>query len=364
MNDENGLPRWYGKMFRNELVNMPENEQRRILQVIVDKTKRIALQECLVPGKHGGEIVEGHNIQDAVMRKLTQSADVMSFAVYPVYPGRKYPEITPISHATTGYFTCYEHEKMFADVESQVPDFNNRKHCLLLAYKALLKVTWENTTLRIAWEAMEAEDSQSDMPNFMVRQLREMEDGVRYYKHIAEIMLRISEHPSPYDSPPDTLDHLVIKVPSNLPTVAASCWSNGLGWKVIPTPYGSPIIQRIPQWGCTVYPFEKQHIIVYHYPLLDKRPFLKHTRSLQRIEGTILQRKVSQDLLKHFEEIVISPEIWESFGDGKRKAIEEFFRATVSNQGCYSPLAPVRKPPTGKRLRLVNLFNGIPKSEN
>ena len=351
-------------MFRNELVNMPENEQKRISQIIVDKTKRSALQECLVPGKHSSKLVEGHNIQDAIMRKLTESSDVMSFAVYPIHSQRKFPEKTPISHATTGYFTCHEHEKMFVDVENQPPDFNNKEHCLLLAYKALLKVTWENMILRIAWEATEAEDQDSDMPNFMVRQFREMEDGVRYYKHIAEVMLSISEHPSPYDSTPDILDHLIFNVPSNSPTVAASCWSNGLSWKMIPTPSGPPIIQRIPQWGCTVYPLEKQHIVVYHYPLLDKRPFVQHTRPLQKAEGTILQRKVSQDLLKHFEEIVISPEIWESFGDAKRNAIEEFFQATAGDQGYHSPFSPRVKPPTGKRLRLVNLFNGIQKGES
>ena len=364
MINESGLPRWFGKMFRNELVNMPENEQRRISQIMVDMTKRGALQECLVPGNHGGKIVEGHNIQDAVMRKLTQGPEVMSFSIYPIHPERKFPDNTPISHATTGYFTCCEHEKMFEDVENQVPDFNNKRHCLLLAYKALLKVTWENMTLRIAWEAMEAEDPQSDMPNFMVDRHRKMEDGVRYYKHIAETMLGISQHPSPYDSVPDTLDHLVLKVPSNTPAIAGSCWSDGIGWKLVPTPYGFPKIQRIPQWGCTVYPLEKQHMIVYHYPLLDKRPFTKHTRPLQKVEGTILQRKVSQDLLRHFEEIVISPEIWESFSDEKKNAIEEFFKATVSNQGYHSPLSPALKPPSGKRLRLVNLFNGIQVSGN
>lgn len=40
------LPRWWGKEFHNELIKMPKNEQRRILQIQTKMTKRTALKQC------------------------------------------------------------------------------------------------------------------------------------------------------------------------------------------------------------------------------------------------------------------------------------------------------------------------------
>ena len=60
---DDGIPRWYGEQLHNELVKMPYGEQRRIEQILTEKTKRTALKECLVPGQHKGKIVEGHSVQ-------------------------------------------------------------------------------------------------------------------------------------------------------------------------------------------------------------------------------------------------------------------------------------------------------------
>lgn len=361
-----GIPRWFGKQFRNELVNMPMNEQKRINQVLTDRTKRTALKECMVPGRHAGKIAEGHNIQEAVMRRLTSRTMIMSFACFPIVLKRRCPEEVEIHHAMTGYFACREHENMFAAVENNIPNFADEEHLLLLAYKALLKGTWDARLMRTAWNAMEAEDPESDMPNYMARLHKEMEEGVGYYKYVAEKMLGIAEHPSPYQSVPNVLKHIVVRVPSRIPTIAASAWTDGLGFRVTPTPNG-PIVERLVQWGCTVYPMKTEHIVVYHFPASDELTIRNRTRAVRLANDTVLQRKVSQQLLGRIEDIAISPEVWESFTDDKRNTIREYFEATTPDMGIRTPdiLATVTaKKLRSKRLRLVNLFNGDPQRLN
>ena len=280
--------------------------------------------------------MEGHNIQAAVMRGLTSRTTIMSFAGFPIALKRQFPEEVEIRHAMTGHFTCRKHEELFAAVETNIPDFDNEDHLLLLAYKALLKGTWDAKLVRAAWSAMEAEDSESDMPNYMVRLHKEMEEGVRYYKYLAEKMLGIAEHPSPYEGVPNVLKHIVVRVPSRIPTIAASAWTDGLGFRVTPTPNG-PIIERIAQWGCTVYPMEKEHVLVYDFPVSDEWTISNRTRSIRLAKDTVLQRKVSQQLLGRIEDIVISPEVWESFTEDKRSAIRDYFVATMPDMGIHTP---------------------------
>ena len=351
---------WSGKLFHNELVSMPENERKRIHYLFLDKTKRSALKECLVPGTHSGKIAEGHAIQEAVMDRFSRDSMVWAFAVHPVTDSRAFPDETSIGHAGTGYFTCEGHEQLFSPVEKDRPDFSNDEHKTLLAYKALLKATWRNKLLRLAWEATAEEDTKSDLPKFMIRQHQQMEEGTRFYKEIAEKMLGISVG-SNKDQFPDRIMHEIFLIPSQEPAVAACCWSNGLGWKVFPPIDGNQVIQRIPQWGCTVYPLETEHIVILHCPVMDYRLIRKQTQHLRKAADTVLQRRMSQDLLKHFEDIVIAPKVWDSFADEKREAITAYFKATTRDIGIHSWEAPVEEIPKGKKLRLVNLFGETAK---
>ena len=355
-----GVPRWYGKMFHNELVNMPTNEQKRIMQVLTDKTKRTAIKRCIVPGRHRGKIAEGHSVQDAVMRRLTSRTTIMSFSCLPVVPKRPLPDEVEVRHAMTGYFACRKHEELFAKVENKIPDFDNEEHLLLLAYKALLKGMWQAKLTRVAWSDVAAQDPKSDMPSHMARLHSEMEKGIGYYKYIAEEMLGIAVHPSPYEDQPNVLEHIVFRVPSRIPTVAASTWTNGLSSRLTPI-RGGMIIERIPQWGCTVYPLEEEHVVVYHFTASDAPAIRSGIKTILTATDEVLQREVSLDLLAHMEDIVVSPEVWGSFSEDKRSAIEDYFKATLPDMGFHIPELHDKamdstlgsKPPT-----LINLFDG------
>lgn len=356
------LPRWFGNQFHNELIEMPENEQKRIINILIDRTKRTSLKECQVPGGCEGKIVEGHDIQDAVMRRLTKGSDVMAFANRPLNAtNMKNPSKAPISHAMTGFFTCKKHEQLFFAIEQSAPDFNNGRHLLLFAYKAIIKQMWDTKNLRNAFEKQAEADPKSDFPDYMIWRHMQMEAGIKYCKDIAEEMLGIAEQPPIYDREPETIKHFVITVPTVRPAVAASCWTNGLRFKMHPPDrLDRTFIEKIGQWGCTVYPTAKEHIVIFHYPSADERIVRRGTWQLRQAPDTVtLQRRLTRDLLGSMEGIVLSPEVWKSFTEGKKAAITDYFRSTLPDMDITVPDAPPIPPVDGwhaKHLRLVNIF--------
>ncbi len=352
-------PRWWGKQFHNELVTMPESEQKRILQILTAKTKRTALKQCLVPGEHGGPTVEGHDVQRAVMRRWTEKPYVMAFSQNPLVDDMRFPDEVPINHALTGYFTCRNHEGLFSDVERCVPEFENERHLILLAYKALLKAMWDIKVQLAAFESMEKADPKSDFPNYMVRLCRKKESGIGYYKRLTEVMLGIAQQPSPYDEEPDVIKHFVVPVPSRRPSIAVSSWTNGLRWWV-ERGLDDIVVEKIGQWGCTVYPLQNEHILIYHFPSADESIIRKATWHVRNADAETLQRRVSCDLLGRMEGIVVYPEVWEAYTDERKDAIKDYFRSTMPRTDLSFPDAPPVLPVENwhsKRLRLVNLFD-------
>ena len=294
------------------------------------------------------------------MRELAFNSEVVAFVDIPMGTNRfrQFPCLVPISQAFTGYFTCEEHEKLFFEVETHQPDFGNERHMDILAYKGLVKALWDKKLLKDAWSAVAAEDEQSDMPDFQVKLFTEMERGVGYLRQLAEIKLGLlGDRPSGRGVGSD-LTHHIVRVPSEKPSVAMSSWSNGLDHKITPTPYG-PAHVLTPQWGCTVYPLLKEHVVMFHYFSRDQREFTREMRSIRNAETpAILQRRITQLLLGKFEDLVISPEVWESFPERKQFAIRDYFRVTMPDIGLESPILPSKpfEEWDRRRRRLVNLF--------
>ena len=164
---------------------MPHGEQRRIAQILTEKTKRTALKECQVPGNHEGKIVEGHSIQEAIIRELTPNYEVFTFNDIPLVIDRfrKFPRKVSFRHALTGHFTCEEHEKLFFDVERRQPDFAKERHLDLLAYKALIRVLWETKLLKGALEFRSISGRQKRYARLPAKGLHR--DGNRTWQHEA-----------------------------------------------------------------------------------------------------------------------------------------------------------------------------------
>ena len=357
---DDGIPRWLGKQLHNELVKMPYGEKRRISQILTEKTKRTALKECQVTGNHEGKIVEGHSIQEAVIRELTPNHEVFTFNDIPLAINRfrHFPHKISFRHALTGYFTCEEHEKLFFDVENHQPDFTNEWHLDLLAYKALIRVLWETKLVKGAWSAVAVEDDKSDMPDFQLKLFTDMERALSQMKQAVEAKMGLTDNPSAPRTLSNVLTHHVVRVPSKVKSLAISTWSNGLARRAFLTPYG-PGTEIIPQWGCTVYPLEREHVVIFHYFAHNQRAFSRQMARVRTAESTaILQRRITQILLGRFEDVVIAPTVWESFPERRWTAIRDYFMATMPNVGLDFP-GPKGKPVEKwdrRRRRLINLF--------
>ena len=141
-------------------------------------------------------------------------------------------------------------------------------------------------------------------------------------------------------------------------SLAVSTWSNGLAYRRYPTGYG-PVTEVTPQWGCTVYPLEREHVVIFHYFAQNQRAFNRQMDPIRNAESAaILQRRITQLLLGRFEDVVIAPAVWESFPERRRTAIRDYFLTSMPNLGLDFP-GPQGKPIEEwdrRRRRLVNLF--------
>ena len=212
--------------------------------------------------------------------------------------------------------------------------------------------------LKRAWSAEAAADDKSDMPDFQVKLFTEMEKGLSVLKQDVENKLGLVSSDRPPISLGKNLKHYIVKVPCTVPSIAMSSWSNGLAYRCFPTPNGL-LTEIIPQWGCTVYPVEKEHVVVFHYFLRDKRTFTRTIGPLRNAEtSVILQRRVTQLLLGRFEDLVIAPNVWEAFPERRQQAIRDYFLTTIPELGLESAVPPAKPFSEWDRRhrRLVNLF--------
>lgn len=342
----------------NAFVDLPENEQKRIIQKMTDLTKINAYKECLVPGAHSGKIVEGHVIQKAVQRRLTHTNDVVSIVKRPMIalrsgsPSSTFFVPTSLNHAVTGYFTCEKHEAEFRPIEQGEPDFSNPIHNTLFAYKGVLFQAWVNKAMKRMWEAMASEDPRSDLPQFFCKWHDRMENELEYYKTRIEADIGISTTIKGDGNGSRFVHHAVFEISTESPIIAVSEWERGnrQGGRINP--------------GITVYPTDDKHIVAIHYLAEEKERMRRYLWPLEEVTEVVLQRRISRYILGDYENVVISPDVWDSWAQEKQTALKDYFLETMPDVGLEfedRPGAPRNTSPGdtwhSKRLRLINFFS-------
>ena len=342
-----------GNILPNAFANIPEKEKRRILQRMTDITKIRSYKECLVSGTHEGKIVEGHVIQKAVQRRLTNTSDVISIVkrpmIFPEAPNFFVP--TPLSHAVTGYFTCEKHEADFNPIEQRAPDFDNPWHNALFAYKGVLFQCWVNKAMKRMWETMADEDPQSALPRYFSDFHDRMEHDITHYKERIEAAIVLGKAGQLTGDSSDPLLHAVFYVPTEQAIIAASEWERGNRQNGRINP------------GITVYPRDDTHVVVIHYIAEEENQIRKYLWPLERSTEIVLQRRISRYILKDYENVIISPAVWESWSPEKQATLKDYFTQTMPDVGLAfgdRPGSPLNTNPDdswhAKRLRLIDLF--------
>ena len=349
------------RVLNNPMKALPDSDRKRFAHEMAKAVNaRRSRKECIMPGAHDGEVVEGHTVQRALMEHrgmCDQEGRVMSFRPSGINPfaRKRMPVRIHHNHALTEFFSCEKHDSMFQPVEiPNEPDFGNDHHLNLLAYKAILgEVKKEENLLHgftTALEMMPTDEAWAKMVEALEVRLA----GKMAAKEIIEKQIGLL----PSNGPGKLIKHRTAEIPSSQPMVAASGWCGG---EKLVVDHIERTIQPMAMWGCTVYPTRSRHVITYHYLDEDAGKVLPELWFLRQKYPKNIQRNVSADLLLLLESIVVAAPGWETFSGRQRKAISRCFHSTIAEESPIwflgmEPPKPFRDWKPGRK-KLVNLFD-------
>ena len=319
--------------------NLPENEKRRHIQEIIDRSKRRNYKKCLVEGEHDGKIVKGHLIPKSWFGKIAKDDHVYVFAthsanlndLYSDYWDVGVPKLEHINNALVRYFTCEKHEKDFFTVDSTEPDCSAPKVLNLMAYKALIGQFWLENLMWHAYRELSAGSPSDEVFRLQKRLFLQNVIGLRHYKKQIERCLDPDSCRRCKGRSCKLVAHEVITLRGE-PSVAVSGFSSGVRSVVRPL---EREVGHIANWGMTVLPNDKGHVVIFHY-FPDERDLIGDDfEIISRLQGRKRESAISQGILQYFENIAISPDMWEQIGK-RRKSIQKMFGETMPDVGFGS----------------------------
>ena len=342
---------------------LSDSERRHFMHEFARATDaRRSRKECIIPGAHCGTVVEGHTVQRALMENrgmYDEEGRVMSFrgGSMNLFNKTRMPVPLHINHALTEFFSCEKHDRIFQEVEiPNEPDFGNERHLNLLAYKAILGEVKKEENLSHGFRTASKMMPEDEVWAQMLETTEVRLTGKMEAKEIIERQIGLL----PSHDAGKLMKHRTKEIPSAQPMVAASAWCGGE--KVI-IDHVKRTIKPIAMWGCTVYPTQSEHVIIYHYLNGDADQVLPELRFLMQKDPKNLQRSVSADLLTMLESMTVSAPGWETFSGRQRKAISRCFHSTIFEEapiwfhGMTPPKPFEEWKPRNKKL--VNLFEAV-----
>ena len=390
--------------------SLSENERKRISQIILDMTKRRAYRRCLATGQCKGIVVGGHVVPRAWLKEICDGeGNVRVFSELPVNPfkslsgkTRCFPALEHFNNALVGSFTCQKHEGLFSSIDHAEPDLRDSRNLNLMVYRPIISTLWKQQLLLQAAQAALTEVPESELFQSMARLQRQRVNGLEYYRRQTERCLSPRECRKCTGGKCKSIGHKVYRL-SGEPAVAASDFSDGIipiccdcAANNIPqcshpsfprkresirppsentaashkkgirtrVNFGFRTVENLVNWGITVLPFSKGHKVILHHFVEEEDIIEPMSQRLSGLQGKKLQREISHQLLKSFENIAIGPRRWDQLGNRRRRAILNVFTNELPDIGFGSidavmkwerdrgrPETPIPNP------NQINLFN-------
>lgn len=346
------------------LADMSENRRRELFQILTDKTKPDAYQECLVSVSdcEGSEVVRGHLIPNAWLRVIAEDSHVMAFVKTPFHRFRgeegEIVQVTRrgINQTLTGMFSCKKHEQIFYPVDQRDLDITNTTNLNLLLYRGIIAQMWTQRLAARAWNDFSKEVPIADMDRLVADMHRRNSLGLFYYKAQVENCLFPEKCKTcNYGSKRCVkIVHKTRKL-SGDPVLA-----------VAEFPQGSRAID-IANCGITIFPTSGGHTVIEHCFTEEEGIWGKGNPlwpNLQSKSGKALEEAVSMRVLDYCENIAMNPTHWDKFGKKRQDAIRA--RATetmptpfnsperMQQQATWPLRAPLSDYAPNRRL--LNLF--------
>ena len=355
------------------LSDMPENQRRVLLQIITDKTKLSAYEECLVSGSDcADKIVRGHLIPMAWLRVIDEDNQVMAFAKAPVHTFRDEEGedfVLPVTkreikQTLIGRFSCEKHEQIFFPVDKKEPDITDATNLNLLLYRGIIAQMWGQRRLVRAWDALLNEVPCDKAVRAVVDTYRHNCTDLSHYKAQVERCL-FPKKCATCNYGSKQCKKIVHKTRElrGAPVLAVAQFSDGGRTRIL---YDGEE-QITANCGITIFPTSSGHTVVEHYFAVEKLIWGKENSlwpNLQTKSGKELEETVSMLALDYCENIAMNPKHWDKFGKKRHRAIRERFTETIDTpfgsiekmQRQAERQLPTHLPDYVPNRRLLNLF--------
>ena len=310
---------------------LPENEAKRIGQLMIEMLKRKKFRKCSAVGIHSGIVVQGHLAPRPWLRAIAKSDEVYVFAPYS--PNTAFisgdeiemPVREHINNALTRYFTCEEHEKMFFPVDRFEPDLSNLKNIHLVLYRSILAQLWLEDLVRRAFRRVSEESPEDEMYAAMARVHAEHVLGLRHYKKEAERCLDPERCRRCRGGPCSVIGYQSRHIRGK-PGIAASQFSSGARLNRRNYSEYERHLEMVASCGITVLPTTQGHTFLYHYFLEEQQLIQTELDHIATIHGRKLEAYISAILLSDCENIAISPLFWDDLSKRRQQAIRNRFK--------------------------------------
>lgn len=268
-----------------------DNQPRTILtQALMDATRRDQYKQCLVNNGCPNPAVKGHSVPRAYLRRLPGDSGQMMVFNRPRFG--ELPRETPmregISDASTGYFTCQDHESFFgpADSVTDLREMPDHRTLNLVCYRSLLYSRW---WLKLWAQSAERVDAKHGAPiqrGITTRLRQQSRELLQVQTRLEKCVLNL-EHRECVTGECSSFEHMVF-VSEGAPVVAAAAFGVQ---EYFPTQFGT--------WGMTLIPGADSNAMILHFPAEARTRAMEIAfPSLSTGNGELTGRAVSAALLK------------------------------------------------------------------
>ena len=305
----------------NQTASSQPERFRKVARLMLSRLNSGSYRECLFcedPSQR--KKVRGHSIQRAVISEyLADNGHVIMFSNEQIMKLINERNADPsaiakrvgVNQATTGFFTCSEHEQIFTPIEQGTLNLKRSSHRFLFALRAIAYQTWRIKSVHDAWYY--AINETGSVPASAIVQLELFSERLQEAEGILKSMTRWYN-----DKEFERIKHKVLRLKTS-PTLAVCEWSA----------FGN---ESYLKYGLTVLPINASHTTaMIHY-------FEEDTNMLYDSLGHLLattkqkQKKIlSRVIIEDCENVTLSPHIWNQFSSVKQQRIKEHFRDTIAN---------------------------------
>ena len=283
-------------------------------------------RRCLYSTRCTAEVINAHSISRAILGTIQDDGQVIRPGAHREKDDEGSPSLqlsfdsVGISNASTGYFICQQHDRIFSKIDTTPMDFDNPGICDLLLYRAVLREIWRLMVLGPLTAKIDQVVPGAQLPSVHPN------TRLRTLLYIQEVLMpSIASGGATRDD--SSVVHMVRQIKSEQPILASSSASGGSilalnqAGKKIPDRYlGSHLgIEPYGCWGLTIIPQETEHVVLVSW--LQGSQAERYFNHIREVQGRELEAAISAELILFSENWFLRPAIWEGYGQKKQEAI-------------------------------------------